>query len=100
MHNLRSGRHTVFAGSRKVVIPSTEALEVLRLWVIEYELINTGKGCAIVKALNAKKAEDILKHSGTYNGNPSKYSIIRIEEIICPPAEGLIAEQNVVCFEN
>lgn len=94
------GRHAVFAGSRKVTGVKAEPVEVLRLWMIEYNLINTGKGCAVVKASNAKRAEQILKANGMYNGDSNKYSIIRIEEIICPPAEDLIAEQNLTYYEN
>lgn len=96
----KSCRHTVYAGSRKPVGARTEPIVVLRLWIIEYNLKNTGKGCAVVKAPNAKRAEEILKTGGMYNGTPSKYEITRIEEIICPPAEDLIAEQNLALYES
>ena len=96
----RNSRHTSYAGTCKVCAAKVESTVTLRLWVIEYNLKDIGKGCAVVKAANAKRAEETLKASGTYNGTPHKYDIIRIEEIICPPAEDLIAEQYVSYFES
>ena len=95
---MNRGRHAVFAGSRKPVIARQETVVTMRLWMIEYNITGIGKGCAVIKASNAKRAEEILKSEGTYNGTPSKYSIVRIEEIICSPAESLIAEQNVTLY--
>lgn len=72
----------------------------LKLWILTYDLVSVGKGTAVVKASNAKEAENLLKSSGLYNGTPDTYSINRIEEIIVPPSKDLIAEQNVDCFNN
>lgn len=64
-----------------------------RLWVIEFNVRNMGKGCAVVKAYSPKEAERLLKSEGILNGTPSLYDITRIEEIIPSPDSMLIAEQ-------
>ena len=66
-----------------------------RLWVIEFNVLKN-KGCAVVKAENSKKAELILKAEGSYNGQPNKYKIIRIEEILPSPSSMLLAEQIIM----
>lgn len=67
----------------------------MRLWVVEFTVIEVGKGCAVVKAGNAKQAEGILKAQGVFNGMQHLYEVTRIEEIIEPPCAGLLAEQVV-----
>ena len=64
-----------------------------RLWVMEFNVRNMGKGCAVVKAHSPKEAERLLKSEGILNGTPSLYDITRIEEIIPSPDSMLIAEQ-------
>lgn len=71
----------------------------MQLWVMEYEVNGVGKGCAMAKAINAKEAVNILKSSGLYNGAPSLYNVTRVEQIIVPPCNGLMAEQ-VVAFNQ
>lgn len=71
-----------------------------RLWVIEFEVSNIGKGCAMVKALNPKDAENKLKTEGSYNGTSYMYKITRIEEIIPSPSRMLLCEQIVLKEEN
>lgn len=66
-----------------------------RLWVVTYDLRDIGKGVAMVKASNARDAEQILKTSGMYNGTQSTYLVTMIEEVVIPPCCGLMAEQNV-----
>lgn len=67
----------------------------MRLWVVEFNVIGIGKGCAVVKAENPKQAEGILKAQGVFNGMQHLYKVTRIEEIIEPPCAGLLAEQVV-----
>ena len=71
----------------------------MQLWVMEYEVNGVGKGCAMAKAINAKEAVNILKSSGLYNGTPRLYNVTRVEQIIVPPCNGLMAEQ-VVTFNQ
>ena len=71
-----------------------------RLWVIEFEISNIGKGCAVVKASNPKDAENKLKTEGDYNGAPYMYNISRIEEIIPSPSGMLLCEQIVLKEED
>lgn len=71
-----------------------------RLWVIEFEISNIGKGCAVVKASNPKDAENKLKTEGSYNGASHMYKISRIEEIIPSPSGMLLCEQIVLKEEN
>lgn len=66
-----------------------------KLWIIEFEIRNNGKGCAVVKAGNPKEADRVLKSEGLYNGSPSDYLIYRIEEIVPSPDTMLICEQVV-----
>lgn len=54
----------------------------LRLWVINYEVNNTAKGVAVVKAKNAQEAADILLADSQFNAYRSAFNIIRIEEIL------------------
>ena len=65
-----------------------------RLWVINYEVNNTAKGVAIVKAKDAKEASDILLADSQFNAYRSIFNIIRIEEIL---TEGMYA--NLVMEE-
>lgn len=71
-----------------------------RLWIIEYNISNVGKGCAVVKANTAKSAGNILIHDGIYNGVPELYSITRIEEIIPSPEPMLLCEQLLTTSSN
>ena len=71
----------------------------MQLWVMEYEVTGVGKGCAMVKAINPQEAERLLKSSGLYNGYPSLYKVTRIEQVIVPPCNALMAEQ-VVTYED
>ena len=64
-----------------------------KLWIVEFEISNTTKGCAVVKSPNAKGAEVLVKTQGAYNGTPSMYKITRIEEIVMSPDSMLICEQ-------
>ena len=66
-----------------------------RLWVIEFDIFKN-KGCAVVKAENSRKAELLLKAEGNYNGQPYKYEITRIEEILPSPSDMLLAEQIIM----
>jgi hypothetical protein len=67
----------------------------MRLWVLEFNVIGVGKGCAVVKAGNPKQADGLLKAQGAFNGIQHLYEVTRIEEIIEPPCAGLLAEQVV-----
>lgn len=67
----------------------------LQLWVMEYEVTGIGKGCAITKAVNPQEAEELLRTNGIYNGKPYLYKVTRIEQVIVPPCNGLMAEQVV-----
>lgn len=71
-----------------------------RLWIVEYDLPNKGKGCAVVKAPNANTVQNILKHDGCYNATPYMYLITRIEEIIPSIDSLLICEQSVEPNDN
>lgn len=66
-----------------------------KLWIIEFEIRNDGRGCAVVKAGNPNEASRVLKSEGLYNGNPVNYMIYRIEEIVPSPETMLICEQIV-----
>ena len=66
-----------------------------KLWIIEFEIRNDGRGCAVVKAGNPNEASRVLKSEGLYNGSPSDYMIYRIEEIVPSPDTMLICEQVV-----
>ena len=63
-----------------------------RLWIIQFYVFKN-KGCAVVKAENSKKAELLLKAEGSYNGQPNKYEITRIEEILPSPNNMVLVEQ-------
>lgn len=68
----------------------------LRLWVINYEVNNTAKGVAVVKAKNAKEASDILLADSQFNSMRNVLDIIRIEEIITYGAyAALVCEEYV-----
>ncbi|MBS5087601.1 MAG: hypothetical protein KHZ36_07250 [Clostridiaceae bacterium] len=67
----------------------------MRLWILEFNVIGVGKGCAVVKAGNPKQAEGLLKAQGVFNGRQHLYEVTRVEEIIEPPCAGLLAEQVV-----
>ena len=54
----------------------------LRLWVINYEVTNTAKGIAVVKAKNAQEASNVLLADSQFNAMKDIFNIIRIEEII------------------
>ena len=54
----------------------------LRLWVINYEVTNTAKGIAVVKAKNAQEASNVLLADSQFNAMRDVFNIIRIEEII------------------
>lgn len=71
-----------------------------RLWIIEFDITNNGRGCAVVKAENSKKAALILKAEGTFNGLPHMYKITRVEEILPSPKSMLLAEQITGLYEN
>lgn len=66
-----------------------------RLWTIEFDVKDVGKGCAVVKADNPEAATRILKVDGVYNGTPYVYKITRVEEIIPSPEDMLLAETIV-----
>ena len=63
-----------------------------RLWIIQFYVFKN-KGCAVVKAENSRKAELLLKAEGSYNGQPNKYEITRIEEILPSPSNMILVEQ-------
>lgn len=71
----------------------------MQLWVMEYEVTGIGKGCAMCKAINPQQAEMLLKSNGIYNGRPHLYKVTRIEQVIVPPCNALIAEQVVTYGE-
>lgn len=71
-----------------------------RLWVVEFNVRNMGKGCAVVKAYSPKEVERLLKSEGILNGTPSLYDITRIEEIVPSPDSMLIAEQIATTGSN
>ena len=54
----------------------------LRLWVINYEVTNTAKGIAVVKAKNAQEASNVLLADSQFNAMRDVFNTIRIEEII------------------
>lgn len=66
-----------------------------KLWIVEFEIKDGGKGCAVVKASNPNEVTTVLKSGGLYNGNPHNYIIHRIEEIVPSPDTMLICEQIV-----
>ena len=66
-----------------------------KLWIIEFEIRNDGRGCAVVKAGNSNEASMVLKSEGLYNGSPIDYRIYRIEEIVPSPETMLICEQII-----
>lgn len=70
-----------------------EIKEFPKLWILEFDITNNGKGCAVIKANNANNAIRILLAGGQYNGTPSSYKVTRVEEIIESPDEMLICEQ-------
>ena len=65
----------------------------LRLWVLEFEVKDHKKGCAVIKATNANNAIRILFSNGMYNGTPTVYQVTRVEEIIESVDSMLICEQ-------
>lgn len=71
-----------------------------RLWVIEFNVRNMDKGCAVIKAYSPKEAERLLRSEGILNGTPSLYDITRIEEIVPSPDSMLIAEQIATTGSN
>ncbi len=77
-----------------------EAFFPPKLWVITYDIRGIGKGTAMVKASNPECAEQTLKTNGMYNGTPEVYLVTKIEEVVVPPCNGLMAEQNVEFFNN
>lgn len=54
----------------------------LRLWVINYEVTNTAKGIAVIKAKNAQEASNVLLADSQFNAMRDIFIISRIEEII------------------
>lgn len=70
-----------------------EVKETPRLWILEFNIKNGTKGCAVVKANNPNNAIRMLFAGGQYNGTPTVYEVTRIEEIIESPDEMLICEQ-------
>ena len=50
-------------------------------------------------AINPQQAEMLLKSNGIYNGSSYLYKVTRIEQVIVPPCNALIAEQ-VVTYEE
>lgn len=67
----------------------------LKIWVIDYYLSVGIRGIAVVKAPNPKRAEEILRADGAFNGS-NRYKITRIEEVLETPLEGLLSEQNIL----
>lgn len=65
------------------------------VWILNYDIKNTGKGTAIVKADNPNRAIDILRADGMYNGTPRVYEVISIQRFTESPNEMLISEQNL-----
>lgn len=63
------------------------------LWIIEFDVKDKGKGCAVAKASNPEQAFTLLKTQGVFNGSPNVYRVTRIEEIIESPQPMLICEQ-------
>ena len=51
----------------------------MRLWVVEFNVIGIGKGCAVVKAGNAKQAEGLLKAQGVFNGRQHLFKYMKIK---------------------
>lgn len=68
----------------------------LRMWLIVYNIRHEGKGVAVCKAKNARQAEILLRTSGKFNGNTTKYVVLTIEEIIPSPDSMLLAEVNLL----
>lgn len=84
------------------IIPNRDRVDVgcapdgaMQLWVMEYKVTGIGKGCAMCKAINPQQAEMLLKSNGIYNGSSYLYKVTRIEQVIVPPCNGLMAEQVV-----
>lgn len=81
----------------KVDPPKEVCVEVKkRLWAVDFDVKDVGKGCAVIKADNPDAAVQILKTEGIYNGTPYVYKVTRVEEIIPSPEEMLISEQVVM----
>lgn len=76
-------------------VPNCAPNGALQLWVLEFEVRGVGKGCAMCKASNPEEAGILLMKNGVFNGVPSAYLITRIEQVIVPPCNGLMAEQLV-----
>ena len=64
-----------------------------KLWILEFEVKDHKKGCAVVKASNANNAVRTLFSNGMYNGSPTIYHVTRIEEIVESVESMLICEQ-------
>lgn len=79
--------------------PNRDRVAKLRLWAVDFNILGESKGCAVIKAANAKNAIDILRAEGTYNGTPKVYNVIGVQEIDETPIEGLISEQ-ILSYEN
>ena len=68
-----------------------------KLWVINYEVTDIGKGAAIVKASNANEASNILISNSQFNANRNSIRVIRIEEIISDGAySNLISDEYLI----
>ena len=70
-----------------------ETKESLKLWILEFEVKDNKKGCAVVKAANSNNAVRKLLSDGMYNGSPTIYHVTRIEEIVESVDSMLICEQ-------
>lgn len=100
-----AGQQGIYCGPKDIT-PNRDSVNVgcapdgaLQLWVMEYEVTGVGKGCAMCKATNPQEAEMLLKSNGIYNGSSHLYKVTRIEQVIVPPCNALIAEQ-VVTYEE
>ena len=72
----------------------------LRLWVINYEVNNTAKGIAVVKAKNAQEASNVLMADSQLNAMRDIFNIIRIEEILTEGMDANLAMEEWVKFSD
>nr|DAR32397.1 MAG TPA: hypothetical protein [Bacteriophage sp.] len=79
-------------------IPCTA--EILKLWLVKYNISTGGRGIAVVKATGAESASRILKAEGSLNGVPNSYNIVSMEEIDYLPDAGVIAEATLLTQEE
>ena len=92
--NLGTERFTGESPEQKENTIKSSQISKQRLWILTFQIKSTlSRGCAVVKSHDANRALRELLSSGMYNGCPSEYEVIKIEEIIESPDQMLICEE-------